>query len=86
MTGAFVAAALVALVQYLRVKDWRILLLLAMFLLQAVSLSLEWWSAWKDVSQGAVCLAGLALLLALSPRQPLAEPPPAPGPPPRDAP
>jgi hypothetical protein len=68
LTGAFVAATVVALVQYIRVKDWRILLLLAMFLFQAVSLSVDWWSVWKEVSQGAVCVAGLALLLALSRR------------------
>jgi hypothetical protein len=85
MTGAFVAATVVALVQYLRVKDWRILLVLAMLLFQAVALSLEWWSVWTHVSQGAVCVAGLALLLALSPRHAPAQQSHAAERPPRDA-
>jgi hypothetical protein len=84
MTGVFVAATMVALLQYFRVRDRRILLLVAMFLLQAVTLSLDWWSVWKTVSQGAVCLAGLALVLLLAPRQVPAAPPPPPEPPPRD--
>jgi hypothetical protein len=65
MTGAFVGAMAVALVQYFRFRDRRLLLLVAMFLLQAFSLTRQWWDAWKDVSQGAVCLLGLALALAL---------------------
>ena len=67
MTGAFVGATVVALVQYVRFRDRRLLLLIAMFLLQAFSLTREWWDAWKDVSQGAVCLLGLALALTLGP-------------------
>lgn len=69
MTGAFVGATVVALVQYVRYRDRRLLLLVAMFLLQAFSLTREWWDAWKDVSQGAVCLLGLALALALGHHQ-----------------
>lgn len=89
MTGAFVAATVVALLQYVRVRDLRVLLLAAMLLLQAVSLSLDWSSAWKDISQGAVCLAGLALVLALGARHPKPPPPPLeelPGPPAQEAP
>jgi len=83
MTGAFVGATIVALLQYLRVRDRRILLLVAMFLLQAVALSLDWWNVWRDLSQGGVCLAGMALVFALAPRHPPA-PPPSPEPPPRE--
>lgn len=75
MTGAFVAATVVALLQYLRSRDRRLFLLMAMFLLQAFSMTREWWDAWKDISQGAVCLAGLALVLRLGP--PRASNPPA---------
>jgi hypothetical protein len=70
MTGAFIAATVVALVQYVRTGDWRLVLLMAMLLLQAVSLTLEWWDAWKTITQGAVCLAGLALALTLGPARP----------------
>jgi hypothetical protein len=80
MTGAFVAATVVAVLQYIRVRDARVLLLAAMLLLQAVSLSLDWASAWKSVSQGAVCLAGLALVLALGARHPPFPQPPPPEP------
>jgi hypothetical protein len=92
MTGAFVAATVVALLQYVRIRDARLLLLAAMLLLQAVSLSLDWSSAWKTVSQGAVCLAGLALVLVLGARHPPVsssppeshQPPPPRETPPRD--
>jgi hypothetical protein len=67
MTGAFVAATVVALVQFVRTRDWRLVLLMAMLLLEAISLTLEWWNAWKTITQGAVCLAGLVLALTLGP-------------------
>jgi hypothetical protein len=67
VTGAFVGATAVALVQFVRTGDRRLVLLMAMLLLQAVSLNLEWWDAWKTITQGAVCLAGLALALTLGP-------------------
>jgi hypothetical protein len=66
--GAFVGATVVALMQYVRVRDWRVLLLACAFALQAYSLSREWWDVWKDVSEGAVCLSGLVLVLSFSPR------------------
>jgi len=72
MTGAFVAASVVALVQYFRSRDPRLFLVIAMLLLQAISLNLEWWDAWKTISQGAVCVAGLVLVLLLGPRRPKA--------------
>jgi hypothetical protein len=77
MIGAFVGATVVSLMQYLRTRDRRALLLCAMFLLQAFSLSREWWDPWKDVSLGAVCLTGLALLFLL-PSSPAAPPSPPP--------
>ena len=68
MVGGFIAAALVSLVQFVRVRDRRLLLLAAMFAFQAQALGREWYDVWRDVSQAGVCVAGLALMLALSPR------------------
>ena len=80
MVGLFVAAAVVALLQYLRVRERRLLPLLALFAFQAQALSREWWDVWRDVYQAAACGAGLVLLLLLSPRRP--QPPVASGAPP----
>jgi hypothetical protein len=75
MTGPFVGATVVALLQYFRSRDRRLLLLAAMLLLQAFSLTREWWDVWKDVAQGAVCVLGLVLALLLGPhRGPAAAP------------
>ena len=68
MVGAFVAAAVVTLVQFLRVGDRRLLLVAAMFACQTQALSREWYDVWRDVFQAGVCAAGLALVLMLSPR------------------
>jgi hypothetical protein len=88
MVGGFVAATVVTLLQYLRLRDRRLLPLAAMFACQAQALAREWYDGWKDVYQAGVCAAGLLLLLALSPRpahgtapppiaaSPVAEPPP----------
>ena len=86
MVGGFVAATVVTLLQYLRLRDRRLLLLAALFAFQAQALSREWYDFWRDVFQSGVCAAGLGLLLALSPRHPQAPPPPPappgdPGPP-----
>jgi hypothetical protein len=79
MVGGFVAATIVTLVQFLRVRDRRLLLLAAMFAFQSQALAREWYDVWRDVSQAGVCAAGLALLLALSPRHHHEAPrPPAP--------
>ena len=97
MGGAFVAATVVSLIQFLRTRDRRLLLLAAMFACQSQALSREWYDVWRDVFQGAVCAAGLGLLLSLSLRAeparralPVAPVPPAPltapAEPPRDAP
>ncbi len=66
MIGAFVAAALVGLFQYLRSRDRRLLLLTAMLAFQAFALFDGWAEAWRDAFQLAVCLAGLVLVLVLS--------------------
>ena len=68
MVGGFVAATVVSLVQFLRVRDRRLLLLAAMFAFQSQALAREWYDVWRDVFQAGVCAAGLGLLLALSPR------------------
>jgi hypothetical protein len=74
MVGGFIAATVVSLLQFLRVRDRRLLLLAAMFACQSQALSREWWDVWRDVFQSGVCAAGLLLLLALSPRHPHAAP------------
>ena len=68
MIGGFIAATVVAVAQYVRTRDRRLLPLMAMFLLQAFSLSRESWDRGKDLSQAAVILAGLVLVLMLSGR------------------
>ncbi len=80
MVGGFVAATVVTLLQFLRVRDRRLLLLAAMFAFQAQALAREWYDVWRDVFQIGVCAAGLGLLFALSPRHPHAAPPPPPPP------
>jgi len=82
VAGPFFAAAIVTLVQFVRVRDRRLLLLAAIFALQGNALAREWFDPWRDWSQAAVCLAGLALVFALSPRHPREDqpaPPPADG-------
>jgi hypothetical protein len=81
MVGLFIAATVVTLVQFLRVRDRRLLLLAAMFAFQAQALAREWYDVWQDVFQIGVCAAGLALLFALSPRHPHFVPPPTSAPP-----
>jgi hypothetical protein len=83
VVGGFVAATVVTLVQFLRLRDRRLLLLATIFAFQAQALSREWYDFWRDVFQAGVCAAGLALLLALSPRalqalSPSLPPPPEP--------
>ena len=70
MVGAYVAATVVALVQYLRLKDRRVLLLVALFACQTQALARDWFDFWKDVFQAGACAAGLVLLLALTLRRP----------------
>jgi len=77
MCGLFIAATVVSLMQYLRVRDRRLLLIAAMFACESQVLAREWDDVWRDVFQVGVCAAGLLLLLALSPRGVLKAPPPA---------
>jgi hypothetical protein len=83
MVGSFIGATVVTLMQFLRLRDRRLLLLAAMFAFQAQALAREWYDVWRDVFQVGVCAAGLGLLIALSPRHvhaPAAPPPPPEGP------
>jgi len=63
-----VGATVVTALQFLRVKDRRLLLLLALFAFLAAAHSLDWQSPWRDLFHFAAGFAGLGLLLALSPR------------------
>ena len=81
MIGAYVASMVVTLIQYLRLRDRRLLALLALFAFQALALTREWWDYKKEVFQTASCAAGLALLLMLTLRRPA---PAASAPPPSD--
>jgi hypothetical protein len=65
----YVAATVVALIQWLRLRDRRLFALLAMFLFQAVGHSRDDWFAarpWHVLG----AFAGLVLLYLLSPRHP----------------
>jgi len=64
--GAFVAAAAVAVAQYVRCRDRRLLPLAAMLAFQAAALFDGWPDFWRDVFQLAVCLAGLVLVMMLT--------------------
>ena len=70
MVGGFIGATVVTLLQFLRLRDRRLLLLAAMFACQAQALAREWYDIWRDAFQAGVCAAGLCLLLALSWRRP----------------
>ena len=68
MGGAFVAGTVVALVQFVRVRDRRLLLVAAMLACQSQALGREWYDVWRDVFQAGVIAAGMVLVFALSPR------------------
>jgi hypothetical protein len=68
VVGFFIAASVVTMLAFLRVKDRRLLLLLALFVCLARAHSLEWWDPWKDRFHFAAGFAGLGLLFVLSPR------------------
>lgn len=69
MVGAYVAATLVTLAQYLRLKDRRLLLLMAIFAMQSQVIGREWWDPWRELFQVGALTAGLLLVLVLSPRE-----------------
>jgi hypothetical protein len=66
LIGAYVASLVVTLVQYVRLRDRRLLALLALFAFQALALTRDWWDYKKEVYQTASCAAGLLLLLMLT--------------------
>jgi len=68
VVGLFVAGTVVSLVQFLRVRDRRLLLVAAMFACQSQALAREWYDVWRDAFQAGVCVAGLALVLLLARR------------------
>jgi hypothetical protein len=86
MISAYVASMVVTLVQYVRLRDRRLLALLALFAFQALALTRDWWDYKKEVFQTAACASGLVLLLMLtmgrSKAPPSEPPPPAPPAPP----
>ena len=69
MVSFFVASTLVTLLQYLRLREARLLPLLAMFALLALAHSRDDWRAGRAFHLAAGA-AGLALLVMLSPRHP----------------
>ena len=69
MVGFFVAASVVTLMQFLRVRDPRVLLLLVLFVCLAGAHSLDWSDPWKDRLHLAAGLAGLGLVLVLPARR-----------------
>jgi len=70
MTGFFAGATAVALLQFLRVRDGRMLLLVALFALHGLSHVLGQSTTAGTVADLLSGCCGLALLLWLSPRQP----------------
>jgi hypothetical protein len=68
MVGFFVAATVVTLLQYLRIRERRLLPLLALFVLLALGHSREAWDPWGRRFHMAAGTAGLVLLAVLSPR------------------
>ena len=83
MTGAYIASMVVTVIQYLRLRDRRLLALLALFAFQALALTRDWWDYKKEVFQTASCAAGLVLLLVLTMRRPAPAEPASPDVPPR---
>jgi hypothetical protein len=67
----FVAATLVTLMQYLRLRDRKLLPLLALFAFLGLAHSRGEWDRWGRLFHFAAGVSGLVLLLALSPRHPV---------------
>ena len=71
----WIGATVVTLMQFVRVKERRLLPLLGLFLFLALAHSREWWDPWQKVFEAAACAAGLGLVVVLSPRRPPPEKP-----------
>lgn len=68
MTGFYMAATVVTLLQFFRLRERRLLLLALLFGTQALAFSREWWDPWQRAFQLASGAAGLLLVVLLSPR------------------
>jgi len=68
IVSLWVAATVVGLIQFLRVRDKRLLPLLALFLFLALAHSRDWWDPWQKVLEIAAAVAGLLQLFVLPPR------------------
>ncbi|PYQ54593.1 MAG: hypothetical protein DMF78_05315 [Acidobacteria bacterium] len=62
MSGFYVAAAVVTLMHWLRMRDRRLLPLLSLFTMMAAAHSFEWWHRWHYAFELAAIASGLALL------------------------
>lgn len=67
LAGFFVASTVVTLLQFLRLRDWRLVPLLAVFACLALAHGQADWYAARPYHLGAG-VAGLVLLFVLSPR------------------
>src|SRR5262249_27914401 len=62
VSGFYVAAAVITLMHWLRMKDRRLLPLLGVFTMMAAAHSFEWWHQWHYLFELAAIGCGLALL------------------------
>ena len=69
LVAFFVASTVVTLLQFLRLRDWRLLPLLALFALLALGHFRGEWDGWGRAFHFGAGVAGLSVLVALSPRQ-----------------
>jgi hypothetical protein len=65
----WIAATVVALAQFLRLKERRLLPLLALFLFLALAHSREWWDPWQRVFEFTAAAFGLLQLFVVPPRR-----------------
>jgi hypothetical protein len=64
----FIAATVVTLLQFVRVRERRLLPLIALFALTAAGHNLEEGSAWSRLAHMSAGASGLALVVMLTPR------------------
>jgi len=62
VSGFYVAAAVVTLRHWLRMRDRRLLPLLSLFTMMAAAHSFEWWHRWHYAFEIAAIVSGLTLL------------------------